>query len=290
MYMKNIKKNEIPIKELQEVQLNIFKELKRVCDKHHIRYYMACGTCLGAVRHKGFIPWDDDVDCFMYLDDIRRLMKYRDEFQDGYFLQCKETDPEFQWPIYRLRDSRTTCIEKEEQPLDINHGFFVDIYPLYYYPDKMIVAHFYILLSFVYRILYMGREPYNHGEKVKNLSRVLLTMFQGSQRDKIIKNIEKKLCKYKNTEEILTYYGLDIFPTHAITYKTAWFEKPSELKFEDDTFSAPTKPKKYLRRRYGNFMKLPPKEEQQPHHSYIFADTKNSYTKYKGIYYPKAFE
>ena len=113
---KNIK---CSIEQMHEVQLGLLKEFKRVCEKNGIRYYLACGTCLGAVRNQNFIPWDHDADVFIYANDIKKLLEVKSEFGEGYFLQGRETDPEFNYSIYRLRDSRTTCIEKCDSNLDI---------------------------------------------------------------------------------------------------------------------------------------------------------------------------
>ncbi len=123
--MKN--NEEIELREIQSIQLDILEELDRVCKQNGLNYYLACGTCIGAVRHRGFIPWDDDIDVYMYVDDIKKLISCQAQFTDRYFVQCKRTDKNFESPIVRLRDSNTACFEKDEIGLDINHGFFVSL-------------------------------------------------------------------------------------------------------------------------------------------------------------------
>jgi lipopolysaccharide cholinephosphotransferase len=180
-----------------------------------------------------------------------------------------------------LRDSSTTCIEKDEQELDINHGLFLDIYPLYEHPEHFFDAHINIIMSFVYRILVAGRVPYNHGTAVKAISRVVLWFYQGECRNRKIKQIKKRLNRRGKSSSYVTYYGLDVTPLHTIQYDKAWFQKPVRMEFEGAAFWGPTDPDAYLTRRYGNYMELPPEEERIPHHSYVIADTKKSYTEYR---------
>lgn len=274
------------MQEIHNVQLGLLKELKRICDQNHIRYYLACGTCLGAVRHKGFIPWDHDVDVFMYYSDLQKLFKVRHQFSEDFFLQGRETDPEFNYSIFRLRDSRTTMIEKCNQQLDINHGFCIDIYPLYFFPENKLLQHYNILASYLYRTYIAGRAPLNHGNLMKLGANVALWLTKGEKREKKIRQLRHELVKYKDGKYVLTYFGLDITPTSAIVYEKSWFEAPSELMFEGIRFSGPTNYDAYLKCKYGDYMELPPIEKRCTQmDDLVYTDIHTSYLMYKGKYY-----
>ena len=126
------------IKAMQACQLRILVDFQKVCEKNNIRFYLAFGTCLGAIRHQGFIPWDDDIDVFMRVEDIKKLIKLQDQFPSNLYLQTHEKEPEFGLPIVRVRDSNTTLIEADHANRDINHGVYIDIYPLFYCDGRYI--------------------------------------------------------------------------------------------------------------------------------------------------------
>lgn len=124
------------LRQLQMLELDILKELLRVCDKHHLRIFADSGTLLGAVRHQGFIPWDDDIDMAMPRPDYDRLAEIAStEFKHPYFFQNTYTDPLHVRGHAQLRNSETTAILETEYDLDINQGIFIDIFPLDGVPD-----------------------------------------------------------------------------------------------------------------------------------------------------------
>lgn len=273
------------IEEMHAVQLSLLKELKRVCDNNNLKYYIACGTCLGAVRNQGFIPWDHDADVYMYLSDVEKLENMRDQFHEPFFLQCKATDPKSSSIIYRLRKSDTTCITKDSIGEDCNQGFALDIYPLYFYPDNFITAHLNILRSYMYRVLSAERVPYHHGKALKYGAKVLLSLYRGKNRKEKCEKIKKKLRMVPKGKYILTYYGLDISFTNALLYETAWFEDPVKIAFEDDMFSAPTNCDAYLTKKYGDYMKLPPEEKRYIDiEEIVVADINKGYQEYRDVY------
>ena len=275
------------IEDMHKVQLDLLKELKRVCDKNSITYYLACGTCLGAARHKGFIPWDHDADVFMYMSEITKLESAKDQFNSNYFLQCKKTDPNFDSIIYRLRKSDTTCITKESIGMDCNQGFAIDIYPLYYYPSNFFKAHFNIWRSYVYRILLAGRAPYNHGILLKLGAKCLLILYKGEKRNRKSDMLKRKLCEVPQGKYVLTYFGLDISFTKALLYKAKWFETPTEMLFEGEIFSGPTNYKAYLTQKYGDYMSLPPIGKRYLDiEDIVLADATKGYKEYKDVYLP----
>lgn len=116
-------------KKIWAVELELLEKFDEVCRQHHLTYYAAYGTLLGAVRHQGFIPWDDDIDVVMFRDDYMKLLTIGpDEFSAPYFFQNTYTDKMVR-PYSKLRDSRTTAIEFPDME-DYNQGIFIDIFPL----------------------------------------------------------------------------------------------------------------------------------------------------------------
>lgn len=275
------------IEDMHEVHLNLLKELKRVCDKNSITYYLACGTCLGAARHKGFIPWDHDADVFMHISDILKLESVEKQFGEKYFLQYQKTDPNFGSIIYRLRKSDTTCITKDSIGVDCNQGFAIDIYPLYHYPKNFFKAHCNIWRSYVYRMLIARRAPYNHGILLKFGAKCLLALYKGEKRNDKAEKLKRKLCEVPRGKYVLTYFGMDISFTKALLYKAEWFETPVDMLFEGEFFSGPTNYKAYLRQKYGDYMSPPPEEKRYlDTEDIIIADVTKEYKEYKDVYLP----
>lgn len=126
-------------KELWAVELDLLNEFDRVCKKHNIEYFADGGTLLGAVRHKGFIPWDDDIDLVMTRNNYIKLLKVaKNEFHHPYFLQTEQSDPTSIFGFAKLRNSETTMIETvyKNRNFKYNQGVWIDIFPLDKIPDN----------------------------------------------------------------------------------------------------------------------------------------------------------
>lgn len=260
------------IKELQKVQLELLDELMRICKAHDINYYLACGSCLGAVRHQGFIPWDDDIDVFMYAKDAEALFQYKDEFSDDFFLQNAETDPGFNMSIARLRKRGTALVEPGELDVPCHHGIYMDIYPLYYYPESFLGRAKMIFQGVCRNILLGNRPPLNHGAIVKLVGKLILLPYknEGVRNRKILK-LSKRIRSVQDTDRLVTIFGMDISLRGITSYKTEWFGFPKYLKFEGRSVPVATNYDAYLRTRYGDdYMQLPPEEKQHSYHNYVY--------------------
>ncbi len=281
----NNSENEILV-QMQQKQLEMLHELDRVCKKNGLKYALSSGTCLGAVRHGGFIPWDDDIDTYMSWSDAEKLVKCQKDFKEKYFVQSYKTDPKFPSTHYRLCDSTTSCFLDETKGLDVNHGIFIDIYIYYPYPDSWIKAHKIILDSFVYRVLVAGEGPQNHGKLAKTLGAVVSKLYSGKRRSKKIRKIENEYKHNGGKNYVATYFGRDVSLTKSIIYPVEWFKNPKYLKFEDMEVPCPGNPEEYCKLQYGDtYMQLPPKEKRKPHHDFIYFSADEPYTKFKGKYY-----
>lgn len=267
-------------RDVRKVQLNILKKLDEVCNNNNLRYYLAFGTCLGALRHKGFIPWDDDIDVLMPYADAKKLISLQNEFGDRYFVQSKETDPDYRSIAMRVRDVETTCIEADEADLRTKKGIYVDVYPYYECSANKVIRVIDILRSNMLKVLVNNRAPINHGRAIATIAKVILSLYSDTRRTRTIRRLEDRLSSVRGPE-ILDYFGQDVSLLTAISYPKEWFAEPSKLEFEGFLFNGATEPDKYMKKRYGDYMKLPPIEDQVVHHTYIIVDPYKSYTQYE---------
>lgn len=266
--------------DVRKVQLNILIKLDQVCHENGLRYYLAFGTCLGALRHKGFIPWDDDIDVLMPYEDTRRLITLQNQFGDRFFVQSKETEQDYGSIAIRVRDCETTCIEGDEENLNINKGIYVDVYPYYECSNNKLIRMLDILRSNLFKVLVKNSPPENHGGVLVLMSKIVLSVYSGYRRKHAIQKIEKRLAAVRG-DEILDYFGQDVTLFTAISYPKEWFAKPKKLEFEGLMFDGATEPEKYMKKRYGDYMILPPVEDQVFHHTYINIDPYKSYREYE---------
>lgn len=286
--MENTDKPLYNLRRLQLMQLDILKEVKRVCNLHGFKFFIMNGTCLGAIRHQGAIPWDDDVDIGMYVDDFDEFVKCQKDFSSKYFLQTIDTDPEFKTMIARVRLENTTIIEKEFENCDCNHGVFIDIYPLFGYPSNKFKAHFRSWESLLYRLLLAQDAPKNHGKIAILVGKMVHKSIPMRIKRHLIKVLAQKLRSESSDSKWVAFlYGMDVKIISTIKYPREMFETPSMLKYEDDIFPGPADWDGYLKLRYNDYMRLPPKEKRNSYHNFEYVDLDHSYLEYKGIWYLK---
>ncbi len=269
---------------LKKIELDILKAFIDVCEKLNLKYYVIGGTLLGAVRHKGFIPWDDDIDVGMMRKDYEIFLeKGQALLPDYYFIQTRKTDPNYPIFFAKIRDSRTTFIETAVKNIKINHGVYLDIFPLDYYPENKIKGKW---IEFKKKVIYLRRRSvFTLDEKSKGsifketLAKVLglFTRIFYPTINSAFKAWNKLCLKTKESKFIENYGGAwgvkEIAPID-------WFKANTQLEFEKINVLAPDGYDKWLKKVYGNYMKLPPIEKQVSHHHTDIIDLSKSYTYY----------
>lgn len=256
------------LRQLQMIQLEILLELDRICTRHNINYSLDGGTLLGAVRHKGFIPWDDDIDVIMLREEYERFFKIcRTELdEDRFFLQEHRTDPHYRVGYTRIRRKNTVYVRAGQEKLKHQTGVLIDIFVLDNVPNSVPLRYLHRGVRFCFRKILWSAT----GRIVTpNIAlRLLYGIVSVIPADAAFLGFEMlaKICNRKDTELVCHY---------AMTYpnpKTNGFGTPSDLmhdysnlEFEGHMFMAIKEYDRYLTMLYGDYMVPPPPEQQKTH-------------------------
>ena len=266
--------------ELQKTEFEILKAFDAVCARLGLRYFLVCGSALGAVKYGGFIPWDDDVDVGMYRKDYEVFLEKAPELlPEWLFLQNYRSDPAFPQIFSKLRDSRTTYIETSVAKLPIHHGVFIDIFPLDGYPEGRLARKW---LGFRKR-LYASMLLSVCDVPRKGLSRVTYPLFHmlGVKRNcAVIAERYNKLIASFPVEDsrIICNHGNW---QGSLEFAPRWhYGQGSEFAFEGLTVQVPECYDKYLRQKYGNYLADLPDDQKKGHHYYMVCDCNCPYTTY----------
>ncbi len=275
------------LRKLQLKELEILERFKKICAEHNLIYYLTFGTLLGAVRHKGFIPWDDDIDVMMPIRDMEKLEQiYQEEKWPGLFLQTPNTEPQAGLTYYKLRLDGTTLLVDRMIDKDIHHGIDIDIYPLYNAPENRILWMFQYGVALLYMLLQTEEPPINHGKAIQWASNMVLAVCKGRLRKAVRDFCYRYMAKYEGRQ---TPYKaiLSCNPHYAKPrYPISVFGTTATLPFEGKDFSVPQDCDTWLKLKYGNYQTLPPQNEQGNKLEHILKlDLEHSYLDYRGIYY-----
>lgn len=245
--------------------LRILMATDRCCSEHGLRYYIWAGTMIGAVRHKGFIPWDDDIDIAMPRPDYEKLIaNSREWLPEPYELVCAENDPAYPLPFGKIQDASTTLIERTH--LHYLGGIYIDVFPIDGVPSSGVGRwlHF-SRYEYWKRVLYLiHRDPYKHGRGwsswIPLLVRKLYTM-RGVQ-----EKIRELLMKYSyERSELVADY--DDGSKGAMTKKV--LGTPTPYSFEGETVMGVEQYDAYLSHKYGDYMTIPDGDHQRQHNFHV---------------------
>lgn len=250
--------HQLTLRERQLEYLRILKELDRYCIENNLRYYMACGTLIGAVRHKGFIPWDDDLDVFMPRPDYMHLIK--EYCSDDFTLHTIYNDKAHPFNFGRLCSNNvyTTIGHKKV------YAFGIDVYVINGAPSSRDEQMKHKDATFVYIKRKSKMEAFRNA-----LARRDLWPYKGLEfplMNKVLMKAEKEFAKYDfDSSDFIWPYGGGRLIMRKENYGT-----PIRLQFEDGFFLAPEHYHDVLTLAYGDYMTLPPEEKRHPYHNDVF--------------------
>ena len=260
------------VRKLQLVELEILEEVDRICQENDIKYFLCGGTLLGAIRHKGFIPWDDDIDVLMTRKNYNKFIDVcRKKLDDKYIIDCYKTNKKCSFPFIKIKKKGTLYVEqKNYNNYDDNSGIWIDIFPID--GAKSQVSKFqqkqYKISQYISTLISIktGSNYYKNSKVKKKIYSIILSVvpykFMTWAYEKVVSfyDVENSdyLCAFATvyTIEKETYEKKKIFPYE-------------NVEFEGRKFTGIKGYDYYLKKLYGDYMKLPPKEKRVNHSPYL---------------------
>lgn len=253
---------------LQNTILIIADEIDRICKKNKISYFMIDGSLLGAVRHKGFIPWDDDFDIGMTRENYDKFLKIceKELNKEKFFIQNESTEKLCAIGFTKIQLLNTEIIEDFSKNVDVCHGIFVDIFPYDYITDNKVKKKIFLFFNVMIKnILWVkcGYGTNKHKKSIKYKLYKFIGLFFTVNKLKRIRN--KHTSKYNNKKSKRKMFNSD-YPNPIID-KTL-LDKTKTYEFEDREFNGIYDYHSYLSAHYGNYMKLPDEKDRRVHSNY----------------------
>lgn len=262
------------INELQKIQLSMLKDFDAVCQRHRISYQLFSGTALGAVRHKGFIPWDDDIDVVMIREDYERFFDSASKELDSnkYYVQREFSE---HWPMFfsKLRLNGTTYIEKyHSHDARIHQGIYIDIFPCDNLSDSRLMQK----LQYIASKIVIAKSLYARGYETNSTVKKCFMQFC-----RILPTEPfKRLCIRRNDSSSLkvhTFFGGGKKFERSI-FLREWFEQSVKMRFEDSEFPVSAHYDEMLRVMYGDYMIMPTLEQRVCKRHAAIVDINKPYT------------
>lgn len=260
---------DIGLREAQMIMVDILKNVHDLCEKYGLKYFLDAGTLIGAVRHKGFIPWDDDVDIGMLREDYNKFLKIaKEELPTHLFLQTFETDKEYDiYPVpCKVRCNNTILLEADNRDnYKMHNGIYIDIFPYDSLPKYKFVYKIQRTLS--YNVLKSFKRIKDTPEKLSfknkitfSFYRLVIKLFSTERRLKFF----DYLTTWNDVNSEYMGYGVDTYWSEYIYKKSDYFDL-IKLDFEGEKFYAPKNYDTILTQLYGDYMTMPKEEDRVWH-------------------------
>ena len=275
---KEMKENEILVNSIQKKLIPMFAWFHEFCVNNGLRYYALGGTMLGAVRHKGFIPWDDDIDVGMPRKDYDKFLKLcKGKKINNYEVECNEKDStDFFYGYAKIYDTTTTLIEHSRY--NIKRGIFIDLFPLDGAGnEKKEALKLHKPVYWRYQLLMAKTCAFNRNRAwYKNAAVLLCRFIPGPNNNRLLSQIDKLCKKYKFDDCKYVANMLGNWGEREIVEKRV-MGMPRLYQFENIQIFGVENYDVYLTKLYGNWRDLPPKEKQITHHDYVYLNLNQSF-------------
>lgn len=258
------------LRKAQLLMLKILKEVHKICEENNIKYFLSDGTLIGAIRHQGFIPWDDDLDIGMLREDYEKFCKIAPQIlSENFILQNFQTDKGYGLQFGKVILKNTVWIEKVAKNTNRQwSGIYIDIFPYDNITEnkkkQKLINRLYIFIQGLILIKFKYINISNYESMAKKLKYVLKKIYLCTISKKLLIYIRDSICKrYLNkSNTLVTKYGGNFYKNQN-PYN---FYKDLTLQtFEDTSFYIPKNYDKILKNLYGNYMEIPPIEKQRQH-------------------------
>lgn len=269
------------VRQVQDKILETMKYIDRLCREHGIVYYIMGGTALGAVRHGGFIPWDDDLDIFMTPDQYEKFKRVFEAQNSKDFVLQEWLTTQKYLEYAKVRMNGTTFIEEVfKDRKDMHHGIYVDIMILHKVPKCLLIQKLVYLESKFVTLYALSQRNWKPKTKGQAMVLKLLRFLPCKLMAKIAYS---HIYHYDNRQKNYQYcYWITPAKFRNGLFDKTFFEKPVDIPFEDTALLGSERIKDYLAYRYGDYMKLPSEEARKAAvHAFVF-DTQKDYSEYVG--------
>lgn len=264
------------LRKVQMTQLEIAKEIRRVCDENGIRYFLAAGTMLGAVRHGGFIPWDDDMDLGMLREDYEKFCRIAPEkLKPQYVLQNWYTDESYSLPFGKVVKRGTVYLESKKTKRLKENGFYVDIFPVDTVPageaERSALAAS-LLKLYRTKLMKSGYQPWMDNGRFLWKKRLGYVYYQllslTADQKKLAEAYDALACSVSDSGWVCEQEALSR-PNY---FAESLFREYAEYDFEGETFTSVRDYHSYLTTLYGDYMQLPPEDKRENRHQIVEID------------------
>lgn len=265
------------LRELQLTQLEMLKVVDRICRENDIPYSLYAGTLLGAARHQGFIPWDDDLDICMSRENYDKFLALWPQTEHaGYLLQNKENAPHFSQSFTKIRKDHTTFLQSEGENELYHTGIFIDIFPVDRIPDGRLARYLFWWDCMRYQLYTREFVPQQYGTMKKWVSAVILALVpparRACERVRLLQRITRN-----NGNTHLKAVAIETVGSMRVLFAADMLDKYTQIHFEDGRFMCFADWHDHLQCKFGDYMQLPPEEERTWKHHPILIDFEHNY-------------